>query len=268
MAVIRLFVCGLLTLLACSCGQKITETLHIPEGSQVQLACPRAAVVLPFADYFYADDMRTGLIRNAIVMEYLVDRLVAKGVDVPVQEDVLQYLTDKKIITLLPQEMDPSRPDNTSSLVNELQEEWSESMKEEIRRYIAAEKGRSSLKVEDNEDLIEAPGMYALDKKNIREIGKAFNADYLVRGRIIEYYLRKGRKTTFWTFAPSQAIVHLRVWVQDTTSGEVVWTNRTEVKVSPQTEYGDDSPSVLFEAALSKAATTLVDDFWNKVNNS
>lgn len=267
MAVIRLFIYGLVALLACGCGHKVTETLHIPEGSQVRLTCPRAAVVLPFADYFYADDMRTGLIRNSIVMEYLVDRLVAKGVDVPVQEDVLQYLTDKKIIALLPSETDPSRPDNAASLVNELQEEWSDVMKEEIRRYIDAEKSRSSAKVEDNEDLIEAPGIYALDKKNIREIGKAFNADYLVRGRIIEYYLRKGHKTT-WSFAPSQAIVHLRVWVQDTTSGEVVWTNRTEVKVSPQTEYGDDSPSVLFEAALNKAATTLVDDFWNKVNNS
>ena len=48
-------------------------------------------------------------------------------------------------------------------------------------------------------------------------------------------------------------------------TGEVVWTNRAEVKVAAKSELVDDS-SALFETALSRAATTLINDFWTKVN--
>jgi len=239
----------------------VNETLHVPADAPTELACPKTAVVLPFADYFYTDDIRTGLIRNSIVMEYLVDRLVAKGVNVPVQEDVLQYLKDKDIVTLLPPE-DESGYSDTSSLAWELTGDWSSAMKEEIRRIIALEAGRAPL---DEENLLTAPGIYALDQENVQALGDYFNADYLVRGRIIEYYLRKGEMRGI-AYVPAQAVVHLRVWVQNTATGEVVWTNRIEVKVSAQSELVDDS-SALFETALSRAATTLIDDFWTRINS-
>jgi len=261
MAIIRVVFCIFFALIAGGCSQVVTEKLHVPASAPTEVACPKTAVVLPFADYFYTDDVRTGLIRNSIVMEYMVDRLVAKGVNVPVQEDVLQYLKDNDIVTLLPPE-DKSRHNDTSSLSWELTGDWSYSMKEEIRRIIALEAGRTPL---DEENLLKAPGIYALDRESIQALGDYFDADYLVRGRIIEYYLRKGAMKGI-AYVPAQAVVHLRVWVQDTATGEVIWTNRVEVKASAQSEIVEDS-STLFEKALSQAATTLIDDFWTKINS-
>lgn len=261
MAIIRVVFYIFFALIAGGCSQVVNETLHVPADAAPELACPKTVVVLPFADYFYTDDVRTGLIRNSIVMEYLVDRLVAKGVSVPVQEDVLQYLKDNDIVTLLPPE-DDSRFSDTSSLAWELTGDWSYAMKEEIRRIIALEAGRAPL---EEERLLKSPGIYALDRESIQELGDFFDADYLVRGRIIEYYMKKGSLKGI-AYAPAQAIVHLRVWVQNTATGEVVWTNRAEVKVSAQSELVDDS-SALFETALSRAATTLINDFWTRINS-
>jgi hypothetical protein len=261
MAIIRVVFCIFFALIASGCSQVVNETLHVPANAPTELACPKTIVVLPFADYFYTDDIRTGLIRNSIVMEYLVDRLVAKGASVPVQEDVLQYLKDKDIVTLLPPEEESPYSD-TSSLGWELTGDWSYAMKEEIRRIIALEAGRAPV---NEENLLKAPGIYALDRESIQELGDYFNADYLVRGRIIEYYLKKG-STKGILYTPAQAIVQLRVWVQDTATGEVVWTNRAEVKVSAQSELVEDSSS-LFETALSRAATALIDDFWTRISS-
>ena len=261
MAIIRVALCIFFALIAGGCSQTVSEKLHVPTEAPTQLACPKTVVVLPFADYFYTDDIRTGLVRNSIVMEYLVDRLVAKGVDVPVQEDVLQYLKDKEIVTLLPPD-EGMRRSNTESLAWELTGDWSGPMKDEIKREIALEAGRSLN--DDKAKLLNAPGIYSLDRGSIQELGDFFRADYLVRGRIIEYYLQKGGMKGA-AYTPSRAIVHLRVWVQSTATGEVVWTNRAEVKVGAPSEFVDDS-STLFEAALSRAATTLIDDFWTKVN--
>ena len=96
MANIRVVLCIFFALIAGGCSQTVSEKLHVPTESPAQLACPKMVVVLPFADYFYTDNIRTGLVRNSIVMEYLVDRLVAKGVDVPVMEDVLGTMGDSQ----------------------------------------------------------------------------------------------------------------------------------------------------------------------------
>jgi hypothetical protein len=61
-----------------------------------------------------------------------------------------------------------------------------------------------------------------------------------------------------------EAIVHLRIWVQDSATGEVVWTNRAEVKVAPESIYGDKRSSEMFKTAVNRATTLLVDDFWSK----
>jgi hypothetical protein len=61
-----------------------------------------------------------------------------------------------------------------------------------------------------------------------------------------------------------EALVQLRIWVQDSATGEVVWTNRAEVKVAPQTVYGDKRSKEMFNTAVNRATTLLVDDFWNK----
>lgn len=58
-----------------------------------------------------------------------------------------------------------------------------------------------------------------------------------------------------------QAVVQLRVWVQDAYTGNVVWTNRVDVKVSPESVLADYQYDALFEKATEKGITTLVEDF-------
>ena len=58
-----------------------------------------------------------------------------------------------------------------------------------------------------------------------------------------------------------QAVVQLRMWVQDTYNGQVVWTNRVDVKVSPQSVLADYQYDALFEGATEQAVKVLMDDF-------
>ncbi len=266
MACIRLFFYGLLAFLLSGCSQTVTETLYVPPTAPVSNICTKKVVVLPFADYFYADDVRSGHIRNTIVMEYMVDRLTSRGVTVPVQEDVLQYLEDENIISMLPVGTEARHRDN-KSLENEINDQdWSGVMRDELRRFYTMEKEQSAAaSIEEYENLMDMPGMYALNPEKVQDIGTRFEADYLVRGRIIEYYygnkpnpLMKGAKS-------SEAVVHLRVWVQDTANGDVVWTNRDEVHAGTDNLFVAGNPSALFQTALGKAATTLIDDFMSKI---
>ena len=71
------------------------------------------------------------------------------------------------------------------------------------------------------------------------------------------YLAKQGGKT-------KQAVVHLRVWAQDTASGEVVWTNRAEVEVAPQSVFADKNKEKLFHTAINQAIGALIDDFWMK----
>ena len=58
-----------------------------------------------------------------------------------------------------------------------------------------------------------------------------------------------------------QAVVQLRMWVQDAYTGNVVWTNRVDVKVSPESVLADNQYDALFEKATEKAVSSLVDNF-------
>ncbi|BCO10353.1 hypothetical protein GF1_27290 [Desulfolithobacter dissulfuricans] len=58
-----------------------------------------------------------------------------------------------------------------------------------------------------------------------------------------------------------QAVVQLRIWVQDAYTGDVVWTNRVDVKVSPESVLADYQYDALFEQATERAIATLIDNF-------
>jgi hypothetical protein len=354
MAAKRLFLYGFLALVISGCtGQSVTtETLHVPDTpTGAYCATDKTLVVLPFADYSSADDVMSVYRRSRSVTEALTDRFVAKGFKMPIDEDVTQYLVDTNIISM-------TTFDGTKKLSNEMDGEWSKEMKGEFTKWIDAEKEIEAASRGSDGNPANAPGAHALNKKNVSKIGRRFGAEYLVRGRIIEYnlqeehswalhkkgilpFIMKGTSQLTFGFAESEyyddlnnialwglagaiirynvntpfepessvrtisgsnivtassgdsgaefwnavtwglvgagaahlanrsghtpeAIVHLRVWVQDTATGEVVWTNRAEVKVAPESIYGDKRQNEMFKTAVNRATTILVDDFWNK----
>jgi hypothetical protein len=246
-----------------------------------------------------------------------------------------------------------------SSIEKELNWSWHPEVKKEIKGWIEADKMNNSMSSGGDSNPLAAPGTHALDKRSVASLGRNFNAEYIVRGRIIQYDLQqehtwqmnkigilpffvKGTKQAAFGFAKSEeydnldamalwglagaiigynadtpvdpeskksyfdgsdivtktsgdssdaefwnaviwgtgaatmahlamqsgvtpeAVVQLRIWVQDAASGDVVWTNRAEVKVAPQSVYGDIRSKEMFKTAVDSAATILIDDFWNK----
>lgn len=188
---------------------------------------------------------------------------------------------------------------------------------------------------------VAAPGTHGMDEATVARIGRRFNADYIVRGRILEYktrqdptwepwkkgflpfllqgtsriavgfagadkYDRYGQMAagatygaligyqTIWPFDNNtlfgassatsnaifwgavgatlgdlsynsgrvdQAVVQMRIWVQEAATGNLVWTNRIRVSVSPETVYADNQYDALFNSAIEKSVSTLIDNF-------
>lgn len=280
---LKYLVIGVLALLLVSCGggQIVVETLNVPQGPNPNaLGNGKSIVILPFADYSEGD-LASAQRRNMLVTESLTDRLIVNGFGLPIQEDIIDYLVQENVIKV----------DSTSSLAVQLaDDDWSETMKNEIRFYmsqIESDAGQNSF------------GTHGLDAKTVAKIGQQFNADYILRGRILEFKTRQG---TSW--APSrrgllpvvfestgrsvfgyacsdaydaqersdaltygqgpvdaQGTVEMRMWVQEAATGNVVYSNRVRVQVSPESVLADNQYDTLFDTAIEKGATTLVDHF-------
>jgi len=332
----RYLLYGLLALLISGCGQTVKESLKVQPTPKSTAGADKSIVILPFADYSYADDVETAYRRSLYITENITDQMVSNRFHVSVQEDVFQYLAGQKIINLMAYE-----GGKTSLLEDELQDEWSAAMKGQLQHYIELTNSRAN-----DKPVLNSPGTHGLSQQEVVKIGRHFKADYIVRGRIVEYKTRqdpswnpmkKGwltfitgstSKLTFgsastdqydmlgnmvtgafwggllgsglsWPWDPAQAdqtilgisggrdantifwagtggalgklgqksgeipqaVVQLRMWVQDAYTGDVVWTNRVDVKVSPETVLADYQFDALFESATEKAITTLVDNF-------
>lgn len=325
---------GLMLLLLSGCGQTVVETLQVPQEPWSNAAGRgKTIVILPFADYTYADSLSAAYRREMAITESLTDRLVTNGFNLPIQEDVFDYLIDQSIISLVTYDQNSSL-----SLKNELEGEWSDVMKDQIRGYIAEQQTQH-----DNQ-IAASPGTHGLTEQTIAKIGRKFHADYIVRGRILEFKTRQehtwapwkrgvlpfvsgttsqvafgfadtdqydmnnmiaggalgaiignnvngpwdgdGDKnilgisgsqdanTIFWGAVGAglgqqsansgkvdQAVVQMRIWIQEAATGNVIWTNRIDVKVSPETVLADNQYDALFNQAIEKGTTTLIDNF-------
>jgi hypothetical protein len=322
---------GALAIAMAGCGQTVVETLNVPQSAAPDAPGQGSTIViLPFADYSYGNDVASSHRRNMKVTESLTDRLVLNGFGLPVQEDVFEYMVGHNIIDVKAYE-----DKSSTSLNNELTNDWSNSMKKEIRYYIGQQQ------TEKDNKSVASPGTHGLNKDTVAKLGRAFKADYILRGRILEYKTRQdvtwepwrkgilpfvvtGTSQLLYGVADSanydewnntisggiwgaaigddghwpydsdeilqgsvasknsilwgalgmglgkmaynsgkidQAVVQLRVWVQDAASGEVIWTNRIRVQVAPETVYADHQYDALFDTAIDKGVTSLVDNF-------
>ena len=300
MAAMKMLLCGILALVVTGCGQIVTERPLTPQSSPAEVGSPdKTIVVLPFADYSYAENVKAATMRNLTIMESLIDTLASRGFMVPVQEDVFGYLIDNRIIgAVSPQ--DNSQWAELRNLERELESGWSDKMNDEIRGLINQQKRLNYPRLVSVNNPMEGPNMHnRMDKKMITRIGRDFKADYVLRGRIIEYTLRQEniwcparqgvlpfiyRTATRLIFGIAksddydlignigdvygdtpQAVVHLRIWVQNTETGKVIWTNRTEVDAAPKSIYADRKAVTLFDTSVRKAVSSLMDDFYNKI---
>lgn len=292
----HLVLCAL-TVGLCSCGTTVKESLKVQPATKKIVGNDQTVVILPFADYSHADNLESAYRRNLFVNENIIDHFVKLGFHLPVQEDVFLYLADKNIINVT-----SYNPEKTKTLEYELSQEWSPSMKKTLQNYIDYTQ-REGGKGEEGDDAL----THGLNGQEIVKIGRHFSADYIVRGRIIHYKDRLDPSNALWKkgvipfFAGGtkdillgeaipgqydtlgafdadqenvlsfgdvpQAVVQLRIWVQDAYTGNIVWTNRANVQVSPQSFFADYQYDDLFETATEKAVTTLMNDFAYTVYN-
>ncbi|MBW2659624.1 MAG: hypothetical protein JRC87_08570 [Deltaproteobacteria bacterium] len=309
----------ILALILAGCGQTVVESLKVSEGPSLHArGGGRSIVVLPFADYSKGN-IESAFRRNLTITESLTDQLSLNGFNLPVQEDVFEYLVDQDVISLSPYEVNTN-----STLTTELSNDWSDEMKGEIQGYI------DETKAEHQGKVLASAGAHGLTTKELSKLGRHFNADYIMRGRILEYKTRKdpswepwkrgfipfvngGLNKIMFGFADSdeydkrnegltggwlagltaygitdsaiggltwgaigygmgvvshtsnqnadQAAVQMRIWVQDAATGDIVWTNRIRVLVSPESYFADNQFDALFNTAIDKGVTTLMDHF-------
>jgi outer membrane lipopolysaccharide assembly protein LptE/RlpB len=323
---------GILALVLSGCGQTVTQTLNVPQGPDYNApGSGKSIVILPFADYSQSN-LESARRRNMVLTESLTDRLVSSGFGLPIQEDVFDYLVKEKIIQLATYEKA-----NTSTLAIELSNDWSDIMKDQIRHY------KAQVEIEAEQKSQRSAGVHGLTAKEVAKIGRHFNADYILRGRILEFKTRQeaswlpwkkgflpfviggtnqflhgfastdaydernesitgslllgvtafnystwpwadgktlfgmagnSMNTVVWGTAGyglgsvshssgqmDQAVVQMRIWVQEAATGNVVWTNRVRVQVSPESVYADNQYDTLFNQAIEKGTSTLVDHF-------
>lgn len=323
---LKYLVIGILALALTGCGQTVVETLKVSGGPGKDApGSGKSIVILPFADYSQGN-LASAQRRNMAITESMTDRLVTNGFGMPIQEDVFAYLVKEDIIKLA-----ASQGANTKSLDFELKDVWSEEMKELIQFY------KDQVESEASQQVDNAPGTRGLTAKTVAKIGRHFEADYIVRGRILEFKTRQEATWLPWKkgllpfvnggaskiltgFASSddydetnemltgmifgaiagnngasifglegntwganqivwsgiggyagkvshrsgkvdQAVVQMRVWVQEAATGNVVWSNRVRVMVSPETMFADNQYDALFNTAIDKGVDALVNDF-------
>jgi hypothetical protein len=292
----QLLLCALAMLVG-GCGSSVRESLKVAPTTKVNVGDNRAVVILPFADYSYADNLETAFRRNMFVNECIIDHFVRLGFHLPIQEDVFYFLAEQNIINV-----SSYNPQKTKSLQLEMEKEWSPSMKNVLQGYIDATQEQ-----DQQSEVGENSLTHGLTNQAIVKIGRHFSADYIVRGRIIQYKDRLDPSGALWKKGTlpffvggtkniligkatsqqydssnsmdsdwkdfqtisdvPQAVVQIRIWVQDAYTGNIVWTNRANVEVSPQSFFADYQYDALFETATEKVVATLMNDFAYTIYN-
>lgn len=334
-----------------ACGTVTVDSLH-PVVRSADLGKEKTIVILPFADHTPTDMPAAYWRRNMLIMEALQDEIIRFGYKPAVSEDVIAYLSSRNIIRPDTQFQEESTAN--AVLRAELGKDWSDSMKIEIAKALQSNLTMARQTTSGNQS--EGPQSIALDHSEIQKIGSAFNAHYVVRGRIMVF--ENGREDSFnplqigvlpfffnfssrtlfgiaesekyemidkmaiggllgaavamddwpkndetittmsenhprfgggfitetladtnfnravWGVAGAglgylahqggrvdNATVQLRMIVQDTKTGEIVWTNRAEAKTMTQSAYRQTEPDVLMARAIQQVCERLFDNF-------
>jgi hypothetical protein len=69
--------------------------------------------------------------------------------------------------------------------------------------------------------------------------------------------------------AKRSAVVQIRIYAQDTSTGDMVWTNRTEIEYTPKSKYAYESnhPKVMFDAAVKRGIDELMGNFFSNTSS-
>jgi len=177
MPAIKSLAIGFMAFMLTGCGQLISEKLAVSDANRMNTCTGKKVVILPLADYSYADDAERAFKRNLVIMENLNSRLSENGFRLPVQEDLLQYLDDSGIVKISKQLASSGQPGYIQNMISN-DNSWSPEMKKEMTQISSKNTNSSSID----------KGV-ALDQAALAKIAANFNADFIIRGRITQFEL-------------------------------------------------------------------------------
>jgi hypothetical protein len=95
-----------------------------------------------------------------------------------------------------------------------------------------------------------------LSEAKITELGKVLDVDLIVRGRILQYGLKRSPGPL--------SVVQMRLYVQNAITGELIWSNRGEIEVEAQSglaSQGKDLQAIVDQATQALVNTLMADFF-------
>jgi hypothetical protein len=275
-----------------------------PAENTVQIKGIQRAAILPFADYSAQQEpiayREWG--GNIKIMEEIIDQLTSRGITVVIQEDINSLLVDNDIIKPIDERylINGTLEESVTNGIGietpsyELENyPHSEDMQEELRKIV----GEATEATDNQASPVLQGATVGLTKDKIIEIGQILGADIIFRGRIIDYGFKdvetnslsyRGIGSVIGQFfvnmfssskdydqtdrknAKRSAVVQIRIYAQDTSTGDMVWTNRTEIEYTPESRkaYHSKHPKVMFDAAVKEGIDGLMGSFFSNTSSS
>jgi|GEM_PF-3046257 len=244
MSALRLITIGIIALMISGCGQLVSERLNLSGNDSQERCTSKKMVILPFADYTYTEDAERAFQRHVNIMENLIANLSGKGFRLPVQEDLLKYLADNKIVTM---GSDANAFVDPGYIQHAIAKDasWSSDMRSALAEIADKERDFAGNNQRNN---------FALDAEALAKVANQFNADLVMRGQLIKYEFGEEN-----TWSP------LKRGIMPVVFGG---TNRALFGVTNSEKY-DSLGSVLIGAAAGAAigdSATSPYDFTEKIN--
>ena len=263
-----------------------------PAENTVQIKEIRRAAVLPFADYSAQQEPVTyrewgG---NIKIVEEIIDQLTSHGISVVIQEDINALLVDNEIIKPLDKEKYLIYGTGVGTPKYELKNyKHSQPIQKTLTKII----DKKNETIKNPRSPVLQGATVGLTRDKIKEIGQILDADILFRGRIIEYGYKDietnslsnrgifpliGQFLDNIFFGPSKdydkddnknekrsVVVQIRIYAQDVSTGDMLWTNRTEIEYTPKSKYAYENkhPKVMFDHAVKKGIEDLMGSFFS-----
>ncbi|MCD6430680.1 MAG: hypothetical protein J7L57_05620 [Deltaproteobacteria bacterium] len=264
-------------LMTVACGQVTKETVSPVPTDRITQSGKRV-VIMPFADYTPDSSPELYLRRNLLVTEALEDEFARYGLMSALEEDVVDYLLNEQIIEA-PGIFFTDTPNNNYMRSEVESGDWSTAMIQELQ-YAITRNGDLEKRDKQLETGTQGSSYIALDSQEVVKIGDFFAADYIVRGRLIEFengvakdslnpfhvgvlpfFFNSSQRMLFGLEKSGKAVVQMRLMVQDARTGNLVWSNRSEVEVIPESIYANQEYRKLIAKAIRRATGSLVRSF-------
>jgi hypothetical protein len=257
-------------------GQTYVPSLRLfrtPIAGRVQTATVYRVAIFPFADYSYQQSFVQPLNwgENRTIIETLTDRFIAHGISVALQEDLEAVLIADGL--LRPPQSSPVAGDISPrdqfaqrvyiSNTPEYELAWGmhgPEMRDELTSVV---QGQDYLRIggltfqPSSEPLLQ--GVTAgLPREKIIELGRLLDVDLIIRGRILASGFKASNPTT--------SVMQVRMYAQETKTGELFWSNRAEFEVTHGEGFWYPAPNrkAVFDRATRELIDALMADFFGE----